>query len=92
LVWTIEYNPKVKEQLKRLDKASARRIVDFLEERLALRDDPRSLGQALKGITFANLWKYRVGDYRVIVNIEDRALKILVVRVGDRKAVYKNHR
>jgi len=91
LVWTIEYDPRVQAQLKRLDKTAAKRIVDFLEKRVALRDDPRSIGAALTGPTFGNWWKYRIGDYRVIANIEDRSLKILVVRVGDRKRIYKIH-
>jgi len=52
-------------------------------------NDPRSLGQALKGERFGEFWKYRVGDYRVIARIEDQRLLILVVRIGHRSAVYK---
>ncbi len=52
-------------------------------------DDPRSLGQALKGERFGEFWKYRVGDYRVIARIEDQQLLILVIRIGHRSAVYK---
>jgi len=91
LVWTIEYDPGVQAQLKRLDKSTAKRIVDFLEKRVAVRDDPRSVGEALTGSTLGDLWKYRVGNYRIIANIKDKAVKILVVRVGDRKEIYKRH-
>ena len=52
-------------------------------------EDPRSIGQALKGIRFGELWKYRVGDYRVIARIEDDRLRILVVRIGNRREVYR---
>jgi len=56
---------------------------------LALLDDPRSIGDALKGSRLGNLWKYRVGDYRIIANIEDGALKILVIKIGNRREVYR---
>jgi mRNA-degrading endonuclease RelE of RelBE toxin-antitoxin system len=52
-------------------------------------DDPRSIGEALKGSRLGVYWKYRVGDYRVIANIEDGALRILVVRIGNRREVYR---
>lgn len=53
-------------------------------------DDPRSIGEALKGSKLGAFWKYRVGDYRIIARIEDDALRILVVRIGHRKDVYWN--
>jgi len=56
---------------------------------VALLDDPRSIGQALKGSRLGGYWKYRVGDYRVISSIEDAALRILVVRIGNRRDVYR---
>jgi mRNA interferase RelE/StbE len=52
-------------------------------------DDPRSIGEALKGAKLGDFWKYRVGDYRVIARIEDREVIIIVVRVGNRKEVYR---
>ena len=52
-------------------------------------DNPRSIGEALKGSHLGELWKYRVGDYRVIANIEDGALRILIVRIGNRREVYR---
>ena len=67
----------------------ARRILAFLRERVAGLDDPRSVGEALKGSKLGEFWKYRVGDYRVIANIEDGALRILVLRVGNRREVYR---
>ncbi|MCK6435507.1 MAG: type II toxin-antitoxin system RelE/ParE family toxin [Rivicola pingtungensis] len=61
----------------------------FLHERVATLDDPRSIGETLKGSRLGAFWKYRVGDYRVIANIEDGALHILVVRIGNRREVYR---
>ena len=52
-------------------------------------DDPRSIGEALKGSKLGEFWKYRIGDYRVIARIEDAALRVLVVRVGSRDKVYR---
>ena len=50
---------------------------------------PRSIGEALKGSTLGEFWKYRVGDYRIIASIEDRALCVLVVKIGNRREVYR---
>ena len=56
---------------------------------MVVNGDPRSVGQALKGSELGEFWKYRIGDYRVIADIEDRVLRVLVVRVGNRKDVYR---
>ena len=63
--------------------------MSFLHERIASLEDARSIGEALKGARLGQLWKYRVGDYRLIASIEDEAVKILVVKIGNRKEVYK---
>jgi mRNA interferase RelE/StbE len=75
--------------LAKLDKPVARRITAFLRERVAPLEDPRSIGEALKGSKLGEFWKYRVRDYRIIASIEDGALRILVVRVGNRRNVYR---
>ena len=89
MAWRIEFDAAARKELERLDRQVARRILRFLRERLAMANEPRSLGQALKGERFGEFWKYRVGDYRVIARIEDQRLLILVVRIGHRSAVYK---
>lgn len=66
----------------------ARRILAFLHDRVAQLDDPRSIGELLKDTKLGTFWKYRVGNYQIIVSIEDDALRILVVRLGHRKDVY----
>jgi mRNA interferase RelE/StbE len=88
LVWTIEYTDTVKTQLRKLDRQIAKRILDYMDERIVTRDDPRSTGKALVG-PLGGLWRYRVGDYRVICEIQDGALRVLVVQLGNRKDVYR---
>jgi mRNA interferase RelE/StbE len=60
-----------------------------LRGRVANLDDPRSIGEALKGSKLREFWKYRVGDYRIITNIEDGNLRIMVIKIGNRKEIYR---
>lgn len=89
MAWQIEFGDASKKDLAKLDKQIAKRITEFLRERVAVLDDPRSIGEALKGSKLGEFWKYRVGDYRIICTIEDGALRILVVRIGNRREVYR---
>jgi len=89
LVWLIKLTDQAKVELAKLDKVVAKRITRFLRERLANIDDPRSIGEALKGPKLGTFWKYRVGAYRIIADIEDGALRIIVIRIGNRKKVYR---
>jgi mRNA interferase RelE/StbE len=88
LTWLIEYSDTAKNQLRKLDKPTAKRILDYMDKRVAPNDDPRSAGKALVG-PLGGLWRYRVGDFRVVCEIQDGALCVLVVRLGNRKDVYK---
>jgi len=92
LAWKIKFEEQAIKELAKLDKPVAQRITKFLRERVAVLDDPRSIGEALKGSKLGEFWKYRVGDYRIISSIEDGEFRILVVRVGNRRAVYKDKR
>lgn len=89
LAWQIEFEDAALKELAKLDKPVARRIVTFLRERVAVLDDPRSIGEALKGSKLGDFWKYRVGDYRIITNIEDGVMRVLVLKVGNRREVYR---
>lgn len=89
MAWRIELAPAAVRELDKLNPQIARRILAFLHERVAHLDDPRSIGEALKGSKLGDFWKYRVGDYRIIASIEDNALCILIVRVGNRREVYR---
>lgn len=88
MVWTVDYTDTAKGQLKKLDKQTALRIVDFMDERIAGRENPRDSGKALTG-PLGNFWRYRVGDCRVICDIQDGILRVLVVQVGNRREIYR---
>jgi mRNA interferase RelE/StbE len=88
LVWTIDYADTARTQLRKLDKQTARHILDYMDERVAGLENPRSVGKALTG-PLGGLWRYRVGDYRVICDIQDGALRILVVQAGNRCDIYR---
>lgn len=90
MAWTIEYTDTAREQLRKLDRQAARRILAYMDERIAPIDDPRSMGKALSGM-LGTFWRYRVGDWRIIVHIEDDLLRVLVVRIGHRKEVYRDY-
>jgi mRNA interferase RelE/StbE len=87
--WVIEFDPKALHDLEALDRQEARRVLRFLHERLASRDDPRTIGEALQGSRFAGMWKYRVGNYRLVCEIQDDKVTVLVVRIGHRREVYR---
>ena len=89
MAWTIELGRLAERELDRLDPQTACRILIFLNDRIAPLDDPRSVGQALKGVKLGNFWKYRVGDYRIICSIEDQSVRILIVMIGNRRDVYQ---
>jgi mRNA interferase RelE/StbE len=89
MAWSIEFDPRAKRELDRLDPQIARRISLFLVKRVAALENPRRIGEALKGSELGEFWKYRVGDYRIITNIEDKLVRILVVRIGNRREVYR---
>jgi len=88
LLWTIEYTKTAENQLRKLDRQIARRILDYLDDKIASLDNPRSRGKALSG-PLGELWRYRVGDYRVICEIQDNVMRILVVEAGHRRQIYK---
>jgi mRNA interferase RelE/StbE len=89
LGYRIEFDPRAVKELEGLDREVARRILRFLRERVAALEDPRSLGEPLRGPELGRFWKYRVGDYRLICHIRDREATVLVVRVGHRRDVYR---
>ena len=88
MAWTIEYTKTALTQLEKLDRTTARRILDYMDERVAASDNPRRIGRPLSG-PMGGLWRYRVGDWRVICDIQGDTLRILVVRVGRRDKVYR---
>lgn len=89
MVWTVEYAASVRKSVRRLQPEVRTRIRRYVEERLASRDDPRQLGVPLRGAQFADLWRFRVGDFRIIAHLEHARLTILVLAVAHRCEVYR---
>lgn len=89
MAWQIELADSASKQLAKLDPQIARRILLFLRDRVAPLDDPRSIGEALRGKELGEFWKYRVGDWRIIADIEDDVLLITVIRLGNRREIYR---
>ena len=88
MAWTINYSERALKSLKKMDKQDARRILDFLEQRVASLADPRSLGKPLTG-DLGIFWRYRVGNYRILCEVQDEKLVILTALIGHRKTVYR---
>ena len=89
MTWRIEFDRQALREFEKLDRATRTRILDFLTQRLANRDDPRQLGEAMSGPDLGEFWRYRVGSYRIVARLTDKELVILVVRVGHRREVYR---
>jgi mRNA interferase RelE/StbE len=88
LAWTVKLSDDAKRDLQKFDKSVQKRITSFLLERLQNTDNPRSTGKALQG-KYSGLWRYRMGDFRLLCRIEDNELIILVIEMGHRKEIYK---
>jgi len=88
LAWTVKLSDDAKRDLQKLDKPLQKRIASFLLDRLQTTDNPRLTGKALQG-KLSDLWRYRVGDFRLLCRIEDNELIILVIEIGHRKEIYK---
>ena len=89
MAWTIELSKPAERQFERLDRSTQQRIANFLRHRLATLDDPRTLGQALKGPRLGAFWRFRVGDYRLICDVQDAALVVLIIEIGHRSGIYR---
>ena len=88
MAWRIEFTPEAEKALARLGQEAEKRVVRFMRERVSHLENPRIIGESLKDSRFAGLWRYRAGDYRILCDIQDRKIRILVVQVGHRRAVY----
>jgi mRNA interferase RelE/StbE len=89
MAWRIELSERADRELTKLDSQHSKLILKFLKDRVAKLDDPRSLGKALQGSRFGELWRYRVGDFRIICKIEDQKVIVVVIRIGHRKEIYR---
>jgi len=89
LAWTIEYDPGALKDLKKLDRQIQREILDYMDERVAKAKDPRDFGKPLRASKFG-LWRYRVRDYRIICELQEKRLVVLVVPIGHRSTIYED--
>ena len=89
MTWKIEFDPKAFAELEQLDRQVQQRIVKVLRERIAPLKDPRSVGEGLRGKDIGRFWKIRIGDYRLICDIQDDRIRIQVLRIGNRKEIYR---
>lgn len=87
--WMVEVAREAKRDLDKLDSQVSRRIERFLYERVARLENPRSIGEALRGSKLGEFWRYRVGDWRIICEIQDEKLIVLALRVGHQREVYE---
>jgi mRNA interferase RelE/StbE len=90
LAWIIEYAETAQKQLARIDKQAAKDIKRYLDERIATDENPKRFGDPLRR-NLSGFWKYRVGHYRVIVEIHEDRVVVLVVRIGHRSKVYEGN-
>lgn len=85
--WQFKMTAEAEKQFSKLDKGIQKRIVEFFKNRLLTLEHPRLLGKALLG-QLSHYWSYRIGDYRVLVDIQDEALTIIAVSIGHRPEIY----
>lgn len=83
----VEYSQTAAKQFLRLEKSAQRQISKYIDE-VSKMSEPRARGKALKG-NFSTLWRYRTGDWRIICDIQDEILLVTVLKIGNRKDVYK---
>jgi len=88
LTWRIEFDERARRDLRKLDATVQKRILKYLRAHVATEESPRRHGKALKGM-MAGLWKYRVGDYRLICEIQDVRVTVFVLRIGNRREIYR---
>lgn len=86
--WVYSFNETARKQLKKLGRQAQADILRFLDDRVAGENEPRRFGKGLKA-DLSGLWRYRVADYRILCQIRDHELVVLVVAVGHRREIYR---
>ena len=88
MAWTVEISDVAERQLQKLDRQIQTRIIDWLNDRLEGCKNPRHFGESLKG-NYAGFWRYRIVNYRVLCDIQDQNVVVLILTIGHRKQVYR---
>ena len=89
MAWRIEFDPAAAKELRKLDRPVQQRLLGFMRLRVAPLEDPRTIGEALAGERLGAFWKYRVGDWRLICDIQDDRIVVRVLRLGHRHEAYR---
>lgn len=89
MVWLIEFDPDALKDLRKLDRPIQVRLVGFLRTRVSTLNNPRDIGEALSGQRLGSYWKYRVGEWRIICDIQDQRIVIRVLRIGNGREIYR---
>lgn len=89
MAWLIEFDPDALKDLRKLDRPIQVRLVGFLRTRVSTLNNPRDIGEALSGQRLGSYWKYRVGEWRIICDIQDQRIVIRVLRIGNRREIYR---
>ena len=89
MAWRVEFLPAAERELRKIARPVRERLLLFLRDRVQGSDDPRRLGEPLRGPELGKYWKYRVGDYRIICSIQDDRVVVVIVRIGHRREVYR---
>jgi mRNA interferase RelE/StbE len=87
--WSVEFDDRARRELRKLDPQVQKEILRYLHERIAGSSDPRQFGKPLR-LNLGGLWRYRMGDYRLICRLEDNRLAVLVIKVAHRREVYED--
>ena len=88
MTWSVEWDDAARRELRKLDRTTQQRILRFFRERIMVDEDPRRFGKALQH-QLQGLWRYRIGDYRVVCRIQDEYITVLVLAVGHRRNIYR---
>ncbi len=88
MAWTVEVSDVAERKLRKLDRQMQERILDWLDDRLEGCKNPRHFGEPLKG-DLAGLWRYRIGHYRVLCEIQENRLVVLALNIGHRREIYR---
>ena len=89
--WTVEISDVAEKQLRKLDRQIQKRLLDWLDDRIEGCKNPKHFGEPLRG-GMSGLWRYRVGDFRIICEIQEHQLIVLVLTVGHRREIYLRHK
>ena len=89
MAFEIEFDPEAVKDLRKLDRPVQQRLLGFLKQFVATLNNPRDLGEALAGARLGNYWKYRVGDWRIVCDVQDRRIVVRVLRICNRREIYR---